>query len=341
MTNGVVRSGSSAVLLTNPIHPRWQAYLADRYQVLIPESQESASLMAYADAANYVVVRAPLPVEFLEKATKLKAAIRHGSGLDMIPMEVANANKIAVANAPGANATTVAEYVVGQLINLSRHLVRVHNELNDEGWNSARALSSSARELKGKCIVIVGVGAIGPAIAKICYTGFGMQVIGVTQSSRRYADFVEYRSLQEALGLADYIVLSCPLNESTVGLIDHQALKLMKAGVRIVNVSRGAVINEQALVSALEQGQVAGAALDVFHVQPLPENSPLRSMPQVVLSPHVAGITGESMEIMSEMVVRQIESMENGELPQYLVNKDCGEAILKRWKSIDDTIKNV
>ena len=338
MTIGAKKIGKPSVLLTNPIHPRWQAYLADHYTVLMPENQEPASLMAYADAANYVVVRAPLPVEFFEKAKQLKAAIRHGSGLDMIPLEAANREKIAVANAPGANATTVAEYVVGQLINLSRQLVRVHTGLNEEGWNRARALSSTASELKGKCIVIVGVGAIGSVIANICYVGFGMRVIGVTQSSRRCPDFVEYRSLKEALGLADYLVLSCPLNENTMGLIDHEALRMMKSGVKLVNVSRGSVIDEQALISALKEGHIAGAALDVFQVQPLPADSPLRTMRQVILSPHLAGITNESMEVMSEMVVKQIESIERGELPRYLVNKDYSEAISKRWQSIDDLI---
>jgi D-3-phosphoglycerate dehydrogenase len=240
-----------------------------------------------------------------------------------------------VANAPGANARTVAEYVIGQLINLSRHLVQVHNALNQYDWATARALSSNATELKGKCLVIVGVGAIGSMIAKICSIGFNMRVIGVTQTSTRYSDFIEYKSLGEALGQADYLVLSCPLNEKTQGLIDHKALQMLKRGAKLINVSRGAVIDEQALISALKEGQLGGAALDVFHVQPLPETSPLRNMQQVVLSPHLAGITDESMEVMSEMVVRQIEAMEEGKLPEHLINKEQGEAIERRWQMID------
>lgn len=329
------KSKRATVLLTNPIYPRWQDYLSDRFRVLMPEDSGPSGLMRIAHLTNYIVVRSPLPAELFERANRLKAVIRHGSGLDMIPMSAANKFKIAVANAPGANARTVAEYVIGQLINLSRHLVQVHNTLNQYDWATARALSSNATELKGKCLVIVGVGAIGSMIAKICSIGFNMRVIGVTQTSRRHSDFIEYKPLGEALGQADYLVLSCPLNEKTQGLIDHKALQMLKRGAKLINVSRGAVIDEQALISALKEGQLGGAALDVFHVQPLPETSPLRNMQQVVLSPHLAGITDESMEVMSEMVVRQIEAMEEGKLPEHLINKEQGEAIERRWQMID------
>jgi len=329
------KSKRATVLLTNPIYPRWQDYLSDLFRVLMPEDSGPSGLMRIAHLTNYIVVRSPLPAELFERANRLKAVIRHGSGLDMIPMSAANKFKIAVANAPGANARTVAEYVIGQLINLSRHLVQVHNTLNQYDWATARALSSNATELKGKCLVIVGVGAIGSMIAKICSTGFNMRVIGVTQTSRRHSDFIEYKPLGEALGQADYLVLSCPLNEKTQGLIDHKALQMLKRGAKLINVSRGAVIDEQALISALKEGQLGGAALDVFHVQPLPETSPLRNMQQIVLSPHLAGITDESMEVMSEMVVRQIEAMEEGKLPEHLINKEQGEAIERRWQMID------
>jgi D-3-phosphoglycerate dehydrogenase len=329
------QSKRATVLLTNPMYPKWQDYLSDRFRVLMPEDSGPSGLMDIAHQANYIIVRSPLPPELFERANRLKAVIRHGAGLDMIPMSAADKFKIAVANAPGANARTVAEYVIGQLINLSRHLVQVHNALNQYDWPTARALSSNATELNGKCLVIVGVGAIGSVIAKICSIGFNMRVIGVTQTSTRYSDFIEYKSLGEALGQADYLVLSCPLNGKTQGLIDHKALQLMKRGAKLINVSRGAVIDEQALIFALKEGQLGGAALDVFHVQPLPETSPLRNMKQVILSPHLAGITDESMEAMSEMVVRQIETMEDGQLPQHLVNKEHSEAIRQRWQMID------
>jgi len=325
----------SRLLLTNPIHPHWQRSLAEQMEVIVAPRTDGATLIELAREADYIVVRAPLPEALFDAAPRLRGVMRHGAGLDMIPLPKASACGVAVANAPGANAVTVAEYALGQMLNLARHLARINQDLRTQGWVTARAHSDHASELRGKHLVIVGVGAIGQALAQICAVGLGMRVIGVNRSLRTDTERITYKPLLEALGLADYVVVSCPLNDQTRGLIGAPELARMKPGARIINVARGAVIDEPAMIEALANGQLGGAALDVFTEQPLPDSSPLRAMPQVLLSAHLAGITDESMERMSAMVAAQLLQMQAGHLPDHLANPEARQQILARWSQLD------
>lgn len=323
------------VLLTNPIHPDWQRSLAQDMDLILASGTDDATLIDLAREADYIVVRAPLPERLFDTAHRLRGVIRHGAGVDMIPIPKASGCGVAVANAPGVNAVTVAEYVVGQMLNLARHLALINAEIRTHGWARARAHSDHATELRGKTLAIVGVGAIGSVVAQICGNGLGMRIIGVNRSERADTALIAYRPLHEALPEADYVVVSCPLNDDTRGLIGAAELAVMKPGARIINVSRGAVIDEAALVHALQDGRLAGAALDVFTQQPLPDASPLRAMAQVLLSAHLAGITDESMARMSGLVVSQLQAMQAGQLPAHLVNAEHAPAILARWALLD------
>ena len=323
------------VLLTNPMHPRWQQALAQDMDLVLAPGTDDATLIGLAEEADYIVVRAPLPEALFDTAHRLRGVIRHGAGLDMIPIPKASACGVAVANAPGANAVTVAEYVLGQMLNLARHLARIDVEIRTQGWAHARAYSDRATELRGQTLAIVGVGAIGSVLAQMCGAGLGMRIIGVNRTARADTALITYKPLHDALGEADYLVLSCPLNDATRGLIGARELGLMKEGARIINVSRGAVIDEPDLIRALQSGRLAGAALDVFTQQPLPDASPLRAMPQVLLSAHLAGITDESMARMSGMVVSQLRAMQAGQLPAHLANAQHAPQILAHWARLD------
>jgi D-3-phosphoglycerate dehydrogenase / 2-oxoglutarate reductase len=322
------------VLLTNPIDPDVSASLAQRVEVRLASATDAVTLRRESMEASFIIVRAPLPEDLFDQAPRLKAVVRHGAGLDMIPVPAASRNGIAVANVPAVNAQSVAEYAVGQMLALARHLPRIDAAVRGPSWDAARQLADHALELHGKTVAIVGMGAIGQALAHICALGFGMRVLGVRRTPQPHREVARSVALDDALPQADYVVLSCPLDETTRGLISAQRLARAKPGARLVNVSRGAVVDEAALAAALATGQIAGAALDVFTVQPLPADSPLRTLPNVLLSPHLAGITRESMRRMSQSAASQVLEMLEGRLPRHFVNPGAREKILARWSTL-------
>jgi D-3-phosphoglycerate dehydrogenase / 2-oxoglutarate reductase len=328
---------SPFVLLTNPIDPEVSSSLSQRIEVRLASATDTATLRRETKDASFLIVRAALPQDLFDHAPCLRGVVRHGAGLDMIPVEAASRHGIAVANVPAVNAQSVAEYAVGQMLALARHLQRIDAVVRGPSWDAARQLADQATEMHGKTVAIVGMGAIGQALGRICALGFGMRVLGVRRTPQPDSELVRYVELDDALPQADYVVLSCPLDESTRGLISVRRLARIKPGARLVNVSRGAVIDEAALVTALNAGHLAGAALDVFTVQPLPAESPLRNLPNVLLSPHLAGITRESMRRMSERSASQVLEMLEGRLPRHFVNPEAQELILERWSTLAST----
>jgi len=241
---------------------------------------------------------------------------------------------IAVANVPKANSTSVAEYVVGQMITLMHRLNRIDHTLRCQSWNNSRKLADESTEAAEKVIGIIGVGAIGTELARICSQGLRMRVVGVRHSSAAMPSFVTAVPLDDIFPMADVVVLACPVNESTRGLLNAARIARMKPQAFLINVSRGAVIDESALIKALSEQRLAGAALDVFEQQPLPESSPLRTLPNVILSPHLAGITDESMQRMGRVAAEQALALIAGELPQHLVNTEAKADILTRLSHI-------
>ena len=319
------------VLLTNPIEPGAMAALEAIATVVTAPDPSPGALVDAARDAEVVVVRATLPAALFATASRLLGVVRHGAGLDMVPFDAANGHGIAVANVPAVNARSVAEFVVGQMLTLARRATTMDRVMRDESWAAARALADAGGELDGKTLVVVGMGAIGQSLADICALGFGMRVIGVRRSPGVDDARVTYRTLDDAIPDADYLVLACPLTDETRGLIDADRLARMKPSARLVNVARGAVVVEPALIDALADGRIAGAALDVFDPQPLAKDSPLRGFPQVILSPHIAGITVESMVRVGRAAVAQVGQILDGEYPTHWVNRDAEAAIRARW----------
>lgn len=287
--------------------------------------------------ADVIIVRNPIPAELLSQAPRLRAVIRHGAGLDMIPLPAASEAGVLVANVPGVNANAVAEYAVAQMLNLARRLPQIESRLRSGSWQPARQLAGSGFELAGKTVSIVGVGAVGGRVASICKHGFGMKVLGHHPARTGHrTEELDYVSLSDALGAADFLVLSCPLNDRTMNLIGEAELALMKPTAFIVNVARGKVLDTAALRNAISSGRLAGATLDVFETQPLPAGDALFGLDGVRLSPHVAGISGESMRAMSLGAMQQAIDVLQGRFPAHWVNHEARERILQRWAALDD-----
>ena len=316
------------ILLTQSIHPAVQARLAELGEVRVAADTSPDTLRREASGCSVVVVRAPLPDDIFDAAPSLVGAVRHGAGVDMIPVEAATAHGVLVANVPGANAHTVAEHVLLSLLHLARRRgsVQARLQTGPEGWAAARALADSGFELPGRTIGLVGYGHVGQAIARLC-SGLEMRVLAHSRSGpRAEAPAAEHVALQALLSRSDFVVLACPLTPETRGLIGASELAAMRPDASLVNVARGPVVQEAALIDALRSGRLAGAALDVFDVQPLREDHPYRQMEQVLLTPHVAGITEDSMRRMGLGAALAVEHLLRGDVPPNCINPQAEAA---------------
>jgi D-3-phosphoglycerate dehydrogenase len=308
------------VLCTLPIHPAAVKVLRDRTQVLVVPDSSPETLRRMIGEADVLIVRTKLPNDIFDQPNHLAGVVRHGTGLDFIPVQAATAKGIPVANVPAVNAHAVAEYCISNFLLMSRRIFSMDAKFRDEGWNAARAISVGDSELFGKTVGIVGMGAIGLTLANTCHYGFGMRVIASHPRPTEVPAMVEAVDLETLFKNSDFISLNCPLNDTTQHLVNADRLSLMKSDAVIVNASRGGVIDERALASCLRKQRIKGAALDVFSNQPLSPNHPFFSLSNVILTPHVAALTDESSTAMSLGAARQALQMLAGDRPEHLVN---------------------
>ncbi|WP_348756204.1 NAD(P)-dependent oxidoreductase [uncultured Aquincola sp.] len=309
------------VLLTGPLHAPAQRRIAEVAEVLLVPDTQPETLRRWVREAEVLVVRSTLPPDLLDHAPRLTGIVRPGVGVDMIPVAAATARGVPVANVPGSNRQAVAEHVITALGLLLRRQHRMDALLRSQGWAASRALAEGAGELAGQTLGIVGVGSIGLRVAEIAHHGYGMQVLGFQRRLQGLPGFVEGCALDELLARSRGVVLTCPLTEATRGLLDARRIGLMRRDALLVNVSRGAIVDEAALAAALQAGRIAGAALDVFTQQPLPPDHPLLALPHVLLTPHAAGLTDESMAAMSEGAADEVLRLLQGQAPLNPVNR--------------------
>lgn len=318
------------VLLTNAIHPDAHTRLARVADVVVAPDAGAATLRNAAQGCSVVVVRAQLPDDIFDVATTLTGAVRHGTGVDMIPIDAATARGVLVANVPGVNANAVAEHVLRSMLSLARRTQQVSAVLRDQGWAAARAAAERGVELRGRTLGLVGFGHVGQAVARLAHLGLGMRVLVHRRSPWRETGGASPATLDELMANSDVLVLACPLTPQTRGLIGAERLARMQRGSWLVNVARGPVVDEAALLDALQRGHLAGAALDVFDTQPLPAGHPFWQMPQVLVTPHAAGVTDDSMRAMGLGAVEAVEQLLRGECPPTCVNRQALSAFSAR-----------
>lgn len=310
------------ILLTNPIHPDGERILDGLGRLVVAPDSSPDTLRDLAREATGIIVRAQLPDDIVTHAPRLRGMVRHGVGLDFIPVASATEHGVAVANLPGSNTASVAEYVFASLLNLRRPAARFDSMLRSEGWDITRATALFTSEIGTSTLGIVGVGAIGSHVARIAGAGFGMRVLGSSRRKGRMPEGVEETGLDQLFSESDAVVLSCALTEETRGLVDARRLALMKPGAVLINVSRGPVVVMAALGEALREGRLAGAALDVHDTHPLPDDADGLDIPNLHLSPHVAAITATSMRAMSVGAAEEMRRMLTGQDPVNFVNPE-------------------
>lgn len=308
------------VLLTGPMDPEGERLIAELAEVVLAPDAQPDTLRRLVGDAEVLVVRSVLPADLFDHAPRLRGVVRHGVGVDMIPMAAANARRIPVANVPGSNRHAVAEHAIGAVALLRRRTARMDALLRSAGWERSRALADEAGELHDQVLGIVGLGEVGTRIAEIAHHGYGMRVLGHQRRLDALPPFVEGVALDDLLARSDAVVLACPLTDTTRGLLDARRIARMPRHAVLVNVARGAVVDEAALIAALRERRIGGAALDVFDRQPLPDDHPLLTLDNVLLTPHAAGLTVQSMKRMSLGTAEEVRRLLAGQQPRNLVN---------------------
>ncbi len=318
------------VLLTNPIGREGLDIIETAARVVIAPDTRHETLLDFVRDADALLVRAYLPANIFDVARRLRGVVRYAVGLDMIPMEAATAKSIPVANVPGVNAVSVAEYCVNALTLLSRRLHRMNHALRTVDWNASRAIADQGTEISGRTIGIVGVGNIGRRLAEICHAGFRMRVLGNQRRLDALPDFVTGVDIDTLCRESDFIALCCPLTEATRNLISAQRLALMKRGACLINVARGPVWDEMAIAEALRDDRLGGAVCDVYSEQPLRRDHPFLGLDNMVLTAHVGGLTQESMRRLSIGSAQEVVRLLRDEKPVNFVNPEVWDKHLER-----------
>ena len=274
---------------------------------LVTQEEIHGHLAQHLENADALIVRSAVMVDaaLLEGAKKLRVIGRAGVGVDNIDLDAATRKGIAVMNTPGANAAAVAEHTLALMLALARHLPRADQLTRSGKWEKK---SLQGTELKAKTLGIVGLGRIGMEVARRA-RAFGMTVVAHDPFvSAVVAREMEIRllPLEDVYAAADYLTLHVGLTPQTAGMINADALRKMKPGVRLVNCARGELVDEAALAAALRSGHLAGAALDVFAQEP-PKRSPLLALENVVVTPHVAGSTREAQDAVGYQIALQVK----------------------------------
>ena len=245
--------------------------------------------------------------ELIDASKDLRVIGRLGVGLDNIDTTYCREKGISIVIADGANTDSVAEYVVTGLLVLFRGIMDSTSRIINGEWPRGDFIGT---EVKGKTLGIVGLGSIGRAVAQKVKL-LGRRVVGTDVNIEKddpvWGEFnVQYREFSDLVRISDAVTMHVPLNNDTKGLFDDYALQNMRKGAILINTSRGGIVDEDALVKYLKNGHLGGAMLDVFESEPLTESRPFAGLPNLILTPHIAGVTVESNRRVSCMIVDQV-----------------------------------
>lgn len=296
------------------------------HEVVIELNPTPERLLELMSDTEGVVVRSATKItkEVIENAPKLKVVGRAGIGLDNVDVKVATQHGVMVVNAPQSNILSAAEHAIALLLSQARNIPQAHNSLVQGKWERSRF---EGVELYGKTMGIIGLGRIGALVAQRCLA-FGMTLIAYDpyiSQERAEKMGVGLHSLEHLISSADFVSIHLPKSKETLGLINKDLLAKAKDGIRIINASRGGIVDEEALYEAISSGKVGGAALDVFAEEP-PHGSPLVGHPQVVVTPHLGASTTEAQDKAGITIAEQLLLAFSNEFVPFAVNINASEA---------------
>ncbi len=307
---------NQSVLICDHVNPTLKEILEKNGLKVTYEPEITPEQIAEKIGNFQVVVirgRTKLSRELIEKADKCKIIARVGVGLDNIDQEAAKEKNVRVINAVEGATTAVAELVIGLMLSMAREIPRADREIRNGNWIKKELAGS---ELKGKYLGIIGLGNIGKRLGRLAralnMNIIGYDVIPIDDEFSKEVGLMK-ADLDTLLSSADYVSLHVPLLDSTHHMINAEKLKLMKNTARIINTSRGGVIDEEALYNSLKEGNIAGAALDVFEVEPATGNK-LTTLPNFVATPHMGAQTKEAQLLAANIIAEKIIQVLRGVL---------------------------
>lgn len=288
------------------------------WTVHITDADHAGEFLPEADAV--IPEHIPVDAAFLDKARKLRI-VQTGAGYDNVDIAACTGRGVLVCNAAGINANAVAEHTMAMILCWYKNIAKLDRYMKAHG--SETELDYSGSELAGKTIGIIGLGKIGKRVAELCNV-FGLTVLGANHHPITVNN-VETVEPDELYRRSDIVSVHVPLNAITKHMLDHSVFTKMQPHALLVNTSRGAVIKETDLIHALNHHEIAGACLDVFEEEPPAQNSPLREMPNVILTPHTAGFPDgvKYHRKRYDFFAQNIRKVFKGELPENLINADA------------------
>ncbi|NPV54947.1 MAG: hydroxyacid dehydrogenase [Firmicutes bacterium] len=318
------------VLIVQPIHESGVEVLEPYFDVKVASDPSIPTLLREIDGAHGAIVRtAPFPAEVIDKARDLEVIARHGVGVDNIDVEAATSRGIPVVYTPNANAVSVVEHVIMFMGALAKVLLPYDKATREDNFgvrNEYRAV-----DINGKTLGIVGVGRIGGLLCKKCMAAFDMRVLAydpyVPAEKISEIGATPCNDLDELLRESDFVSLHLPLTDETRNLIGGRELALMKPTAFLINAARGGAVEEAALIDALTNRRIAGAALDVFEKEPPDPDNPLLKLDNVILTPHSGALTQEAVIRMATGAAEGVRDVLLGKRPQFVVNPQ----VFKGW----------
>ena len=277
--------------------------------VCCPEGQSEPFETELADAEAIWHVLQPITAEVIARAPKLRLIQKIGVGVNTIDLDAARARNIAVCNMPGTNSRAVAEMTLLLMLAALRKLPRIDRVCRSGQWAPDRETRETFGEVGGRTIGFVGYGGVPTILAPIL-EAMGANIV-YTATSKKNVEY-PFLSLDEVLATADIVSLHLPLSEATEKMIDSQRLASMKPGSILVNTARGGLVDEQALLCALQDGNLSAAGLDVFYSEPVSEDNPLLALDNVAVAPHVAWLTEETFSRSTDIALHNTLATRNG-----------------------------
>jgi D-3-phosphoglycerate dehydrogenase len=307
------------ILISQKIDPAGLALFGDGYEVVAPEGFTQEGFDALALDADAIVLRTNVRVssQVMAGARNLKIISRTGAGVDNIDLEAAKKKGVTVCNLPALNTVSVAEHTL--LLAAAKRLPLLDGGVRNGNWAATRNLNAPV-ELRDKTLGVVGLGAIGSEVATICHRGLGMRILAYDPYAAPQS-FEGYEQTHDLLQIAeegDFVTLHVPGMPSTKGMIDRRFTSAMKPGAILINCARGSVVDEAALIDALQADTIAGAALDAFQTEPLPADHPFMTMGNVILTPHAAALTQETAIRAAVEACSQVKDFLEGRTPPHI-----------------------
>ena len=321
---------SRKVLMAQDMDPAGKNLLVEEGFELVMALKEDEEVMKklIADCEAVFSKTFFLNEEILKASTNLKVVAKHGVGIDnVVDLETATKLGLYVVNTPQANSDSVAEHTIAGMLAISQKTVKMHRATQEADF--AAQDCGGMHEIGGKTLGIIGLGNIGRRVAKIAANGFGMKVLGYDPftDKEQLPDYIQYiENMDDIFKSADFVTLHLGATPSTIGMVGKKQFEMMKKTAVFMNLARGALMIEEALIEALNTGTIAGAVLDVFATEPVDADNPLLKMDNVLLSPHCSALTDESLARMSYDGARGIVEILKGKKPTWCLNYDAVNA---------------